>query len=298
MDEAPRGHVGQDTVGLICDLPPGSDRHLDGLRRTRRRPALLLGDRRELVARPRAVPLVHDVPDHLDPVAGPEQGAQRPGLVAEHPALETQPLANGAMEELARPRRVEHQARVGDQRLAPWLADVRPVVLPGDPRVHAVGPDPLSDDGQRIGRHGGVVQRGEGTGQHPVVAVKEGQPLAANQGKPQVARSGGPGILSRPHEHDPRIAIGQGPDQVRGPVGGCIVHHDALDGWAGRVQDGVERTLDRAGRVPARDQDTDLRGGIGHGWVHCGDGPGEHTLADVTRRWPGRPGPAHRVRAP
>ena len=161
VDEAPGCVVGQLQIGLGTDVAQRPDRDLDGLRRTRRRTPLLLGDRRGLAAGPRSRPLVHDVPDDLDPVAGSEQGTQRPGLVAEHPALEPQPLANGAMEELARPRCVEHQPGVGDQRLAAGLADVGPVVLRGDPGVHPVRPDPLSDDGQGIGRHGGAVQRGD-----------------------------------------------------------------------------------------------------------------------------------------
>ena len=218
------------------------------------------------------IPLVHDVPDHLDPVARPEEGTQRPGLVAEHPALEPQPLADGPMEELAGIRRVEHQPGVGDQRLAPRLADVRPVVLPGDPRVHAIRPDPLADDGQGIGRNGSAVHCGKCAGQQPVVAAEKGQPLAAHQREPEVERTGGPGVHLSPHQYDPRIVIGQRLDQVGGLVGGGIVHDDALDGRVRRAQDGVERTADGPGGVPARDEDADLRRGIGHGGVHWGYG--------------------------
>ena len=294
---APGCVVRQLEVGLGTDVAQRPDRDLDGIGRTRRRLPLLLGDRRELVAGPRTIPLVHDVPDHLDPVAGTEQGPQRPRLVAEHPALEPQPLANRSMEELARSRRVEHQPWVGDQRLAPGLADVGPVVHPGDPGVHPVRPDPLANDGQGIGRHGGAVERGKRAGQHPVVAVEEGQPLAAHEREPEVARGGGPGVLLGTHQHDPRITIGQRLDQVGGTVGGGIVHDDALDGRVRRAEDGVEGTPDRAGGVPARDQDTDLGRGIGHGWVHAGDGTGEHTLARDRRDGPWRPVVARRSRA-
>ena len=64
-------------------------------------------------------PLVDVLVDDLDPVAGPQEGADRPRLVAEDAPLELQVAKQRAMEDLAVDRRVVHQAG--------WVAiDFRP----------------------------------------------------------------------------------------------------------------------------------------------------------------------------
>ena len=134
-------------VDLVGDAPEHDRRHADHLGALGRRRLAGRGDRGDPAVRVWMGPLVDVLVDDLDPVAGPQEGADRPRLVAEDASLELQVAKERPMEDLAVDRRVIHQAGVGRDRLPAGQPDVGVVVALRDPAPLAVVLDPLADHG-------------------------------------------------------------------------------------------------------------------------------------------------------
>ena len=258
-------------AGGDIERDPG---HAHGLGAERRRPLAGAGDGRHLGVGTRPPPLVHQVVDDLDPVAGADEGAHDPRLIAHHAPLEPEARRRGAVEQLANRTHVIEEVRVGHERLAPGLADVRKVIELREPGPLPIGRDPLADDRERGRLVAAPHQRSEAPGQQPIVGVEEGQPVAARQLERPVARRRTRRRSPASRSTTRRRSLGSETVQDRrGAVRGAVVDHHALEVDIALVEDGPDRGLDRGLGVPGRHD---------HGQARVA-APGVGTLSRIRR---------------
>ena len=162
------------------------------------------------------------------------------------------------MERLARRRRVVHEPGRRGDGLPAGLPDVGDVVEAADPGPRSVVPDALADHGERVGRPRRAHQGGDAALGEDVVGVEERQPGPAGPLEGQVARRRGARVLGCADDDHPRIGGGQPLEDRRRPVGRAVVHDDALEGGLAVGEHRPEGALDRAGGVPAGNDDAQL----------------------------------------